>query len=204
MAGLQDMAAQQAMAQQGAPSPEEEAMLAEEGAPPEEPLDPGEELDSDIGFGLLASLIYENETTDILEDALNKPNPVPAIAQLLASAVDKIAQKSEERGTPLSPRIWLSKGGAVDRAIDEIAEMAEKLKINFPNQAQSAVFGEVIDALKLAGQAEKRGQQGGAGMGAPPMGAAPVGAPMAPAGAVPSSGPPPMEGAPMPMMGGNQ
>lgn len=193
MAGLQDMAAQQTMAQQGPPPPEEEMMLAEEGAPAEEALDSGEELDSDIGFGLLASLLYEDATTDLLEDALSKQNPVPAIAQMLASAVDKIAAKSEERGTPLSPRIWLSKGGAVDRAIDEVAEIAQRLKINFPEQAQSAVFGEVIDALKLAGQAEKRGQQGGAGMGAPPPGAAPPQPPM------PSGGPPPMEGAPVPV-----
>ncbi len=196
MPGLQDMSAQMAMAQQGTPSPEEEMMLAEEGAPPEEALDQGEELDSDIGFGLLASLIYDDETTKFIADALNKQNPVPAIASILASSVDKIAQKSEAKGVPLSPRIWLSKGGAVDRAIDEIAEMAEALKINFPEQAQSAVFGEVIDALKLAGQAEKRGQQGGADMGAPLGGEAPVGAPTQP------MAPPPMEGAPMPMMGG--
>lgn len=194
MPGLQDMSAQMAQAQQGAPPPEEEMMLAEEGAPPEEALDQGEELDSDIGFGLLASLIYEDETTKFIADALNKQNPVPAIASILASSVDKIAQKSEAKGVPLSPRIWLSKGGAVDRAIDEIAEIAEKLKINFPEQAQSATFGEVIDALKLAGQAEKNGRQGGAGMGAPPPGEAPVGAPMPPAGPAPM----PQQ----PMMGG--
>lgn len=180
MPGLQDMAAQMAMAQQGPPPPAEEAALVAEGAPLEEALDTGEELDSDIGFGLLASLIYEDETTKFLLDALSKQNPVPAIASIIASSVDKIAQRSEAKGLPLSPRIWLSKGGVVDRAIDEVAEIANKAKINFPEQAQSAAFGEVIDALKLAGQAEKQGQQGGAGMGAPPPPVAPVGAPMGP------------------------
>lgn len=194
MPGLQDV-----MMNQQPPLPEEEMMMAEEGAvageeaaAADEALDVGEELDSDIGFGLLASFIYDDATTQQIQNAFSAQNPVPALAQILSAAVDKIAQKSEERGTPLSPRIWLAKGGAVDRAIDEVAEIADKLGINFPEQAQSAAFGEVVDALKLAGQAERRGK------GAPPPPEAPVGAPMA-SGAmpVPMMAPPPGE-APMP------
>lgn len=205
MPGLQDAAMMmQQQEQQVADSeggiPQEE-LVAEEQATADEALDVGEELDSDIGAGLLYEFILSNETTDQIENALSAQNPVPAIAQIIATGVDKIAQKSEERGMPLSPRIWLSKSGAVDRAIDKIAEMADKLGVNFPEQAQSAAFGEVVDALKLAGQAERRGKgtppPPEAAVGAP---SAPSGAPIAPVGAMPvpqMMAPPPGE-APMP------
>lgn len=175
-----------------------------EGAPMEgedrAPLGLEEELDGDIGFGLLASLIHAQETQPILQDALSTPNPVPAIAQIVAQSVDKVASKSEEKGMPLSPRIWLSEGGAVDRALNEIGNIAMAMGVEFGESARSAAFGEVIDALKLAREAETRGQQGGAGMGAPPMGAAPVGAPT-PANEAPMDPNYDPAGGPMPMGG---
>ncbi len=187
------------MAQGGGQPPmmaeEEMAMAGAEQAG--EALGLEEELDGDIGFGLLASLIYAQETQPILQDALSAANPIPAIAQIVAQSVDKVASKSEEKGMPLSPRVWLSEGGAVDRALDEIGNIAQKMGVDFGESARSAAFGEVIDALKLARGAKARGQQGGGGMGAPPMGEAPVGAPSGPSGA-PVGG-----GAPVPQMDPN-
>jgi hypothetical protein len=157
----------------------------EAGAPPEQEerveLAPDEELDSDIAFGLIAKILYEDEGTDQLLNIFSAQNPAPALGNLLTTMIDNIGKKLSQRGMDLSPNIWLAEGGVVDRVIDEVAELAEGAKIKFDDALQSQVFGEVIDQLKLAGQAEKNGAQmpPEEGMGPPPPGGA--------------GGPPPMQ-----------
>lgn len=156
-------------------------------------LAPDEELDSDIAFGLIAKILYEDEGTDQLLNILSAKDPTPALGNLLATMIDSIGKKLAQRGMDLSPNIWLAEGGVTDRVIDQVAELAEKAGIALDDAAQSAVFAEVIDQLKMAGAAEKKGAAG-----PPPQ----EGAPPPEAGMVP----PPMEqqqaGPPMGPMGG--
>jgi hypothetical protein len=191
MAGLDSMAAQGAPmmgggapppppGDMGGPPPPEE--MAQEGqAAPSSPLAPDEELDADIAFGILGNLIYEDQATKIIMDALtNAQNPAPIIASMISKSIDTTAKKLADKGMELSPNVWLAEGGATDRLLDEIAELAEKGGVQFNDQLQSMVFGEVLDQLKIAAQADKKGQGGASpppnmgtmppemGMGAPP------------------------------------
>jgi hypothetical protein len=95
------------------------------------------------------------------------------LGNFLASAMDRINQKLQQKGMDLSPNIWLAEGGVVDRLLDEVEELASKAGVAFDDAVSSAVFAEVVDQLKLAGQANAKGQSAPPagpppGMGAPP------------------------------------
>jgi hypothetical protein len=164
------------------------------------PLAPDEELDSDIAFGLLGSLIYSEQGTQQMLNVLGAQNPAPAMGNFLASAIDRTNKKLGSKGMDLSPNIWLAEGGVVDRLLDEVAELANKAGVKFDAALQSQAFAEVIDQLKLAGQAESR--SGGAGQ-QPPGPLAPEQQEAGPPGPPPVD---PMAGGgtppPAPMMGG--
>lgn len=170
--------------EQGGPPP------MEEGAPPKERnvLSPAEELDSDIAFGLMSSLVYSEQGSKVLGNALKTAeNPAPAIALFIATAVEKINKQMEGRGMAISPNAWLAEGAAVDRIMDEVAELGGMMGAEVSPQLESMVMAEVIDQLKLMGQAEKQGAQ----QGPPPQGMAPND----PSQGDPMMAPPPMGGA---------
>lgn len=155
-------------------------------------LSPAEELDADIAFGLMASLLHSPEGGKVAMNALKTAkNPAPALAMFVSTAMDKINNQMKERGMELSPRMWMAEGGAVDRFMDELAEFASAEGVKVPPQLESMVMAETIDQLKLQSQAGKQGQP-------PAPGAAPAGPPPAPQGAPPMMGPPPVD----PMAGG--
>lgn len=169
--------------QGGAPPPVEGV------EPPKERnvLTPAEELDSDIAFGLMSSLVYSEQGSKLLENALKTAeNPAPAIALFIANAVEKINKQMKQRGMEISPNAWLAEGAAVDRIMDEVAELGAMTGAEVSPQLESMVMGEVIDQLKLMGQAEKQGAQQ-----APPPPGGPQMAPPPPGGGMP---PPPMGG----------
>lgn len=173
--------------EQGGPPP------MEEGAPPKERnvLSPAEELDSDIAFGLMSSLVYSEQGSKVLGNALKTAeNPAPAIALFIATAVEKINKQMEGRGMAISPNAWLAEGAAVDRIMDEVAELGGMMGAEVSPQLESMVMAEVIDQLKLMGQAEKQGAQ----QGPPPQGMAPNDPSQGMPPGDPMMAPPPMGG----------
>jgi hypothetical protein len=169
---------------------------AKEGRDPEGKLSKDEMMDTKIAYEMMRGLFLNPKGQGVLLDALSKPNPAPATSIIVASMVDKIAKKMEQKGLGLSPRAWLAEGGAVDKTLDEMANIASKNKIAFDERLQSQVFAGVVDQLKLAAQADENEemesgmeQQQQQEMGPPP----PMGGPqqMAPPPPGPMMGPPP-------------
>jgi hypothetical protein len=169
--GLQDMA-------RGAPPQE-----GQQGAPRSE-LSPAEELDADIAFGVMASLLYSPEGSKIVSGALRGKNPAPALGMFISSAMEKVNKQMEERGMPLSPNAWLSEGGAVDRLMDSVAELGGMSGAQVTPQLESMVMAEVIDQMKLMSATAKKGAQAGSANAAP----SPMGPPPPPGGATPPQG----------------
>jgi hypothetical protein len=136
-------------------------------------LSKDELMDTKIAYEMMRGLILNPKAQGVIADSLSKPNPAPSMSIIIGSMVDKIAKKMETQGLGLSPRVWLAKNGAVDRALDEIAGVAEKNQLAFDERLQSEVFAGVIDQLKLAAQADENEAMGAmeeeqAAMGPPP------------------------------------
>lgn len=132
-----------------------------------------EELDANIAYGLLASAFLEDPSIQGIREIFKAQDPAPAAAALISGAIKQI---TEEGDVELSPNVWLADGGAVDRAVDLIADIVGGLD----EATKNAVFGNVVDQIKLMGQSGQQPQ------GAPPMRAqmAPP-MPMGPRGAQP-------------------
>lgn len=151
-----------------APAPEEGSGKA--------PLSARETLDSDIGFGLAASLLYSEGGSKSVLEAVKGQDPAVALGMFLSQMAMKLQQKTAEQGIELSPNIWLAEGGVTDRVLDEVEEMAEKAGVEMPEGIREQSVNEMMNVLKAASQSQPAGQEGGQPMG----GQAPMGGGMAP------------------------
>lgn len=171
MAGLAQMAkGGGAPMQQEPPMPEQDVNMTERGEEEVRPLDEGEELDSDIAYGLLASIILEDDAVQSIKGLTQSQNPIPIIAAMISNSVKELVSGLQDSDMNVSPNVWLADGGAVDRAIDLVSDIAGGL----PDEIKNGVFSDVVDQVKLMSQGG--GQQGGPemmgapqGMGQPPM-----------------------------------
>lgn len=170
MAGLAQMAKGGApMAEP--PMPEQDVNMTEQGEEVR-PLDEAEELDSDIAYGLLASIILEDDAVQSIKGLTQSQNPIPIIAAMISNSVKELVSGLQDSDMNVSPNVWLADGGAVDRAIDLVSDIAGGL----PDEIKNGVFSDVVDQVKLMSQGGQQQQQGdpemmGApqGMGQPPM-----------------------------------
>lgn len=175
--------------EQGAAPPMEQGPPPPEGQKERSVLSPAEELDADIAFGVMSSLLYSDQGSKVVTSALKTAqNPAPAIALFVAGAIEKVSKQLEQRDMAVSPNAWMAEGGAVDRLLDEIAELGEMAGAPVSPQLESMVMAEVVDQLKLMGQAEKQGRSQQPPQAGPPQ-------------ADPGMAPPPAMGPPPPMGG---
>lgn len=177
MAGLAQMAQGGAPMQEEPPMPEQDVNMTEQGGMGEEtrPLDEAEELDADIAYGLLASMILEDDAVKSIKGLTEAQNPIPVIAAMVSNSVKELASSLQNSDMNVSPNVWLADGGAVDRAIDLVSDIAGGL----PDEIKNGVFSDIVDQMKLMSQGQggqQPPQQPGAemmgapqGMGQPPM-----------------------------------
>lgn len=139
-----------------------------------------ENLDVDIAEGLGMKMLESPEAQQVLGAAMDgSGDPAAKLGTFFAQLIDKIQTKMDTSPIPLSPRIWLSEGGVLDRWV---AGLTEKGLV--PEGIIGPVKDEVMEVLKLQEQSVKQG--------GPPNEQAPP----------PQQQPQPAAPPPQPMMGG--
>lgn len=118
-------------------------------------LNDEEELDVEIGVAILTKLLREPEAQGLFEEALSGAgDPAAKLGVLFSQAIEEVQTRMQDTPIPLSPRIWLSDGGVIDRMLEDVG---------LPPQITSGVKDEIANILKLRVQS----RQGPAGQGQP-------------------------------------
>lgn len=132
--------------------------------PPEQEQAAPDDLDIQIATGLLSVALME-KGLDAVSSAASQPNPITPLSSILTIMLKELLPSLEQSGMGVDPNVWLSDGGAVDRAIDLMGQMTGGL----PDEVKNGVFMEVVDQMKLlSNQSKNQGiqqPQGGEGMG---------------------------------------
>lgn len=152
--------------------PEMEAPMEQEG------LEDEENLDVEIAEGLATVLIDTPQAQEVLAQATQGGgDPAAALGVFFAQLFDKLQTKMDQSPTPLSPRIWLSNNGVLDRLVMSLED-----KGLAPPGILPAVKEEVVNILKMQNQSVNAGgppptmQDESMGM-APPSPQQPMGPP---------------------------
>ena len=151
-------------------------------APSQGRLSDEEEMDQEIGTAVLVDTFLGGEGEQGISRALNSPEPAKALAIQIFSVIEATQTESMDTEMPLSPRMWLAQGGAVDDFMEDLSEFGPRFGADSatieglaPSVKQELVTMFQARSKDLAGQAA---QQGGGGMGGPPQAGPP--APMPP------------------------
>lgn len=100
--------------QEAAPTPQGEDKLNEE-----------ELLDQEVASAALFEGLLNEQSLGAVGKALNSPEPAKAVALLIFNVIEPAQVASMDTETPISPRVWLANGGAVDELMDELASLGE-------------------------------------------------------------------------------
>ena len=152
-------------------SPESEPPVPEE-SPEMESLDEEEEMDVEIAEGMVKLLLDSPEAQEVITQAVNGGGePAAALGVFFAQLIDKIQTQMDETPTPISPRVWLSQDGVLDRVIGDMEQSGL-----LPEGILPSIKEEVINILKLQNQSVNEdgppkmdGDIGGGDPNAPPM-----------------------------------
>jgi len=155
------------------PTPEEQPMPEQQEQPTQ--LSEEQELDADIAYGLLASMLLEQESVDSIRGLAKAQNPATPVAAMISAVVKELVQNLEGSDMQIDPNVWLADQGAVDRAIDLVSDISGGM----PEEVKGAIFSDIVDQVKLMAGGEGQGGQ-------PPMGGDPMQQQQ------PPMGPPPM------------
>lgn len=154
-------------------------------APKKERLSEEEEMDREVASAALFEGLLSDNGIQALNKAFKTPEPAKAVAMLIFNVIEPAQVASMDSETPLSPRVWLAGGGAVDELLDEVADNADLFGVEEDQieEMYSPIKQEVTSLLQQRGEALQ--QEGMQASQAPPQ-QAPV----------------PMPGGGSPMMGG--
>lgn len=142
--------------------------MEEESAPrQEDKLNKDEMMDQEIASAALFEGLLSEEGLSAIERALKSPEPAKALALLIYNVIEPAQVASMDTDTPISPRVWLANGGAVDELFDELYELAGALGVD------DDMLEEMFPSIKqeVAGILAKRGadlQQQGMSASQPP------------------------------------
>lgn len=127
------------------PALEQEEM---EAAPQGNQLSDEENLDVEIGTGLVMKFLKKPEAQKIVADAMDgQGDPSAKLGVFLSQMIDKVQTKMEQTPVPLSPRIWLSVNGVIDQVMNNIGASEPDLV--------AGVKDEIMNLLKLQSQSIK-------------------------------------------------
>jgi nucleotide-binding universal stress UspA family protein len=98
--------------------------------------------------------LLSEQGLNAISKALNSPEPAKALALLIYNVIEPAQVASMDSDTPISPRVWLASGGAVDELTDELYELAGALGVD------EEMLEEIFPSVKqeVAAILQKRGQ----------------------------------------------
>lgn len=119
-----------------------------------EKLDKEELLDQEIASAALFEGLLSEEGQNAVSKALQSPEPAKALALLIYNVIEPAQVASMDSDTPLSPRVWLANGGAVDELLDELEDLASNFGMD------EEMFESMLPGVKqeVAAILQKRGQ----------------------------------------------
>lgn len=129
-------------------------MQKEDKAPKQERLSEEEEMDREVASAALFEGLLGDEGIGALTKAFNSPEPTKAVALLIFSVIEPAQVASMDSDTPISPRVWLAGGGAVDEFLDEVADNADLFGLE-EDQVEE-MYGPIKQ--ELTGILQKRGE----------------------------------------------
>lgn len=130
--------------------------MMEKPQPEREALGEEENVDVEIAEALGSKLMSTPEAQQLLQEASQgQGDPAAKVGVFFAQMIGKLQEKMENTPVPLSPRIWLSQNGVVDRWVEDLSEDGL-----LPEGIGDAVKEEIANILKLQkGAMEGGGQQ---------------------------------------------
>lgn len=123
-----------------------------------------DQADLDIASSAIVSMILTPEGKEAFTRAVSSPEPVKAIAWILAKLMESVIGQLEGSGIKISPQVWLSPGGALAEASPVLIGLAEKMGIPLDEPTLDAVAAEVSKLLIQRGESMQQEQ------GVPPPG----------------------------------
>lgn len=123
-----------------------------------------DQADLDIASSAIVSMILTPEGKEAFTKAASSPEPVKALAWILAKLMEAVIGQLEGSGIDVSPQVWLSPGGALADAAPVLMGLAEKMGIQLDEATIDAVATEVSKLLVQRGESMQQEQ------GVPPPG----------------------------------
>lgn len=146
-------------------------------SPQESDLSAEEEKDSQIAASMLTQTFLSDQGADSLATALATPEPAKAVAIIVSQVIEMAQRESAKTEAPMSPRVWLAEGGAIDDAAEDVYKVAQANGIELPSGFFSQLKQEVAGLLQRRGKelaAQGEAPPGGAPEQQPAGGGAPV------------------------------
>ncbi len=128
-----------------------------------------QEIDVNLASAMGLTAINTPQISEALVGMAQSADPVMAVGQFVAQLILNLKEQSVNNNVPLDDKIWMAEGGVADRIIDEAILNLTTEGVDGLAGTNDAVLEEVMNVLKLAGQA-----------GGPPQGGAPPQQPAAP------------------------
>lgn len=143
------------------------------------PADNKQATDIQVAGSLVVAGLLSDEGLQALQQVLQgAKDPVAAVGNAVFMALGKVRDKLEEQGMAIDDKLWVAKGGVLDRVLFEVIAIL-KTVLGFEQagtaEFASALKGSVIQLMEQedagggAQQPPTGGEQGG--MQAPPQGA---------------------------------
>ena len=137
-----------------------------------------EATDIQVAGSLVVAGLLSDEGLQALQQVLQgAEDPVAAVGNAVFMALGKVRDKLEEQGMPIDDKLWVAKGGILDRVLFEVIAIL-KTVLGFEQagtaEFTSALKGSVIELMEQEDQgggqeqAPMGAEQGG--MQAPPQG----------------------------------
>ena len=137
-----------------------------------------EATDIQVAGSLVVAGLLSDEGLQALQQVLQgAEDPVAAVGNAVFMALGKVREKLEEQGMSIDDKLWVAKGGVLDRVLFEvIAILKTVLGVEQAGTAEfaSALKGSVIELMEQedAGGGQEQAPMGAeqGGMQAPPQG----------------------------------
>jgi hypothetical protein len=108
-------------------APQQQKPMEQQEASPfnQDKLNDQESMDQEIASAALFEGLLNEQSLNAVGKALGSPEPAKALALLIFNVIEPAQVASMDTDTPLSPRVWLARGGAVDEFLDELADLGD-------------------------------------------------------------------------------
>lgn len=133
--------------------------------------------DVEIAVRMAIQMVEQGGGVKVIADALKSKDPAQVIGQFLAQLMGQLAEKMQSE-LDISPKIFLSKGGWLEKMLDYIERA-----LNKPPEFSDEIYAQVLETVKAAAMGGNPPQEQ-----APPQEAMPQQGGMPQEGMVPQGG----------------